>query len=205
MFNLQYEFYSVTCSNGRYKLLDYIPLGEENRDHLKDLIRIYYSKKTDRIDLNKIGSGRNSFSKSHLNKLVGSKAQKKIIKQNAYNFYRHKTGVATDLVMWTTFKDYKQKIQPTGLKSQFVEVTSRATNDYAEKSVCIYLANRYMNPITKQFFASKNVTVNEDLFALSELLQWVFRSRVRKGQQIDIYIPSERMRSLLESYLGNKE
>ncbi|TWI56084.1 hypothetical protein IQ10_01972 [Halalkalibacter nanhaiisediminis] len=204
LFNLEYEFFSVIFTNGRYELIDYISLGEENRNHLKDLIHIYYSKQTDRVDLNKIGSGRHSFSKSHLNKLLGSKQHRKIIKDNAYNFYRHKMKVNTDLVMWTTFKDFKQKIQPIGLKKSFVEVTSRATNDYAEKCVCIYLANRYMNPITEQFFLSKGVTVNEDLFALSELLQWVFRSRVRKGQVIDIYIPSERMRNLLESYLENK-
>ena len=63
-----------------------------------------------------------------------------------------------------------------------------------------------MNPVTKQFFASKGITVDEDLFALSELLQWLFRSRVRKGEAIDVYIPSERMRSLLEGYLeGSNE
>ncbi|MTH53532.1 hypothetical protein GKZ89_08885 [Bacillus mangrovi] len=203
MFDLQYSYHSVAYSNGRYDLVNYIPLGEENRDHLKNLIRIHYSKVSDKRDLNKIGSKRNSFSNSDLRRKMGVKEYRKMIKDNAYNFYRHKIGVSTEYVMWTTFKDFKQKIQPTGLRDQFVEVTARATNNYADKSVCIYLANRYMNPVTKQFFISHDVSVDEDIFALSDLLQWIFRSRIRKGQPIDIYIPSIRMRNLLELYLND--
>jgi hypothetical protein len=203
LFQLKYEFFSVALTDNRYELVKYIALKDENKDNLKNLIRIYYSKPTDKNDLNKIGERLSSFSKNHLNKLVRSKLQRKIIKDYAYNFYRHKMKVNKDSVMWTTFKAHKDKIQPTGVKKSFVEVTSRATNDYADKSVCIYLANRYMNPVTKQFFQSKGVTVNENLFALSELLQWVFRSRIRKGQEINIYIPSKRMRNLLEDYLEN--
>lgn len=42
---------------------------------------------------------------------------------------------------------------------------------------------------------------SEDLFALSTLLQWIWRSQVRDGKSIDIYIPSERMRSLLKLWI----
>lgn len=201
LFKVSYKYYSVGNVEGNYELIEYIPLKEEQRDHLCKLIHIHYSKTTDKNDLNRIGKGRGPFSKSHLEKLVGTKSKRDIIKNNSYNFYRHKLKVPSDAVMWTTFKEFKPKLQPTGLKSQFVAVTAKATNDYADKSVCIYLANRFMNPVTKQFFTSRNVEVNEDLFALSELVQWVFRSRIRKGEEIYIYIPSERMRTLLEEYL----
>lgn len=201
LFEVTYDFYSVRKIDGSYKLIDYIPLENENRDHLSKLIHIHYSKITDKNDLNRIGKGRGPFSKSHLEKLVGTKSKRDIIKNNAYNYYRHKLKVPTEAVMWTTFKDLKQKLQPTGLKDQFVAVTAKATNDYADKSVCIYLANRFMNPVTKQFFTSRSIDVNEDLFALSELVQWIFRSRIRKGEDIHIYVPSERMRNILEKYL----
>ncbi len=50
------------------------------------------------------------------------------------------------------------------------------------------------------FFQDNGVSVNEDLYALSELVQWLWRSRIRNGQPIDAYIPSERMRGLLDAW-----
>ncbi|WP_249931495.1 DEAD/DEAH box helicase family protein [Rossellomorea marisflavi] len=204
LFNLDYNFQAVSFINDSYELVPYIPLQQENRVHLKNLIQIYYSQPTDRFDINKIGEKTSAFSKSQLTKLTGNKMQQKLLKDHGFNFYYNKMKVPSNEVMWTTFLAFEKNICPKNLKKQFVEVTARATNDYADKSTCIYFANRYMNPITKQFFNSKGVKVDEDLFALSELLQWVFRSRVRKGKPINIYIPSNRMRTLLEKYLNNQ-
>lgn len=47
--------------------------------------------------------------------------------------------------------------------------------------------NRFVNPVVKQFFKDRGVIVNEELYALSELLQWVFRSQIRNGKPIDLY------------------
>lgn len=204
LFKLKYKFYSVSKRNNKYELVNYIPLHNEDREHFKELINIYYSKPTDRSDLNKVGEKPTAFSKTHLSKIVENPNQKKLLRDNGFNIYFNKLKVPSNEVMWTTFLDYKKTICPKNLKKQFVEVTARATNDYANKSTCIYFANRYMNPITKKFFTSKGVKVDEDLFALSELLQWVFRSRIRKGEPINIYIPSKRMRTLLEEYLNNE-
>ena len=55
----------------------------------------------------------------------------------------------------------------------------------------------------KQFFIDKNVTIDEDTWALSELLQWIFRSAIREHKEINIYIPSERMRNLLLEWLNS--
>lgn len=52
-----------------------------------------------------------------------------------------------------------------------------------------------------KFFRSKDVKVDENTFALSELIQWIFRSQLRDGKKINIYIPSKRMRNLLENWL----
>jgi hypothetical protein len=58
--------------------------------------------------------------------------------------------------------------------------------------------------VIKNFFSKHEVEVNVELFALSELLQWLFRSRIRTDQPIQVYIPSIRMRTLLEQYLNNE-
>lgn len=205
LFNVQYSYKSVDKVGDRYELTEYVPLHQEDRSQLKELISIYYPTKTDKKDLNKIGEKRGAFSVTHLNKVTkdaDSALIRKMIKDNAYNFYRNKCKADSKDVMWTTFKDAEAILTPKNLKKQFVEVTSRATNDYADKTTCIYLANRFLNPITAQFFSSKGVKVNEELFALSELLQWTFRSRIRKNEPINIYIPSSRMRGLLEQYLN---
>lgn len=104
--------------------------------------------------------------------------------------------------MTTTFKGFKDKLTPAGLSSKFVSVNARATNEFQHKSTCIYFANIYVNPLTKNFFHKQGVEVNVDLYALSELLQWIFRSRT--GEPINVYIPSVRMRTLLERYLNNE-
>jgi len=41
-------------------------------------------------------------------------------------------------------------------------------------------------------------------YALTELIQWVWRSRIRKGEPITVYLPSMRMRRLFEEWLHER-
>ncbi|MDR4928929.1 hypothetical protein [Peribacillus simplex] len=204
LFGLNYNYKSVISTNEEYKLSSYIPYKDEIRTHLKNLINIYYSSSRDKIDINKIGKKHSSLSVSDLRKKTMNTETKRVIRNYSYNFYRHKCTVPTEEVMWTTFQEFKDKVAPSGLKDHFVSVNARATNNYQHKSTCIYLANRYTNPVIKNFFSKHDVKVDVDLFALSELLQWLFRSRIRTDQPINVYIPSIRMRTLLEQYLNNE-
>lgn len=204
LFNLEYGYKSVVKNENEYNLSKYIGYENENRTHLKNLIKIYYHLSKDKKDMNKLGMKSNSLSVSDLRKKTKNAEAKRIIRNCGYNFYRNKCGVSTEEVMWTTFKEFKDKLTPLGLKNQFVSVNCRATNEYQHKSTCIYLANMYTNPVLYNFLKNNNVKVDLDLFALSELLQWLFRSRIRTNQPIDVYIPSKRMRTLLEQYLDNK-
>lgn len=52
--------------------------------------------------------------------------------------------------------------------------------------------------------AMKGFPVKEDIFALSEMVQWVWRSAIREGNPINIYVPSSRMRDLLERWLEDE-
>lgn len=109
--------------------------------------------------------------------------------------------VPSDL-MWTCFKEHMGTLKSgrTSIKN-WVALNARATNVHRNKSILAYPVNRYANPFIKQFFSKKGVDIEEDRLALSELIQWMFRSRVRDGKSIDIYIPSQRMRNLLKDYL----
>lgn len=137
-------------------------------------------------------------------------ADKEIAKQmtnNTYNYFYNicKQKNSADLI-WTTFKDYQKllKKSPFSKEDCFVSCTARATNKFKERHYCAYLINIYADPFVKKFFAYRNVEMDEDIFALSELIQWLFRSAIRKGDKIYVYIPSQRMRELLQVWLdGN--
>ena len=45
------------------------------------------------------------------------------------------------------------------------------------------------------------IAVDGDGYALSEMLQFIWRSAIRDGKEIWVYIPSIRMRSLLKEWI----
>ena len=61
-----------------------------------------------------------------------------------------------------------------------------------------------MMPWMKNYLVRIGATeVNQDMYALSVLIQWIFRSAVRKGEEVWLYVPSKRMRHLLIEWLDN--
>ena len=48
-----------------------------------------------------------------------------------------------------------------------------------------------------------NYEITENQYALTKLLQFMFKSALSKGNEIWIYIPSKRMRNLLNSWIEN--
>lgn len=73
---------------------------------------------------------------------------------------------------FTTFKAFESKLKGKGYSKGFIPVNERATNEYAHKKTMLYLANRFLNPNIIDFFRSGDVMVDEDNWALAELLQW---------------------------------
>ena len=86
--------------------------------------------------------------------------------------------------------------------ANWVAKITRGTNDYAHCSHLIYLYDQYMNPYVARWLED-NSRAFDDAYALTELIQWVWRSRVRKGQPITLYLPSPRMRQLMEEWLSS--
>ena len=96
---------------------------------------------------------------------------------------------------------------PKGVSTEgvFLYCGARATNDYAHKSAVIHAYNRYINTVVKAYLQDygKELSAipNDDQFALSEMVQWIWRTRIRKDQPIDVYILPKRMEDLLKSWL----
>ena len=85
--------------------------------------------------------------------------------------------------------------------ANWVAKITRGTNDYAHCSHLVYLYDQHMNPMVARWLED-NSRAFDDAYALTELIQWVWRSRVRKGQPITLYLPSPRMRRLMEEWLS---
>ena len=59
-----------------------------------------------------------------------------------------------------------------------------------------------MNPYVARWLEDNTRAFN-DAYALTELIQWVWRSMVRKGQPVTLYLPNTRMRRLMEERLSD--
>lgn len=121
--------------------------------------------------------------------------------KNMFNIFKHIYKAKTGETMWTVFKPYRERFGQRGYKKDFVSCGTRATNEYRDRHYLAYLVNVYFNPVLKHYFEDQGVKVDEDAYALSEMVQWIWRSAIRCGEEIWIYIPSKRMRGLLTRWL----
>lgn len=124
------------------------------------------------------------------------------LKRNASTFFRRRARCKSRDCMWTTFQDFRSCIAGDGFAKGFLSCNARATNEYKNRTAAAYLVNRYMNPVVKNFFHNNGIEIDDDGFALSEMVQWIWRSAIRDGKEITLYIPSARMRGLLMGWLG---
>ena len=192
-----YDFYKVQYKNiyveGKFPdcrfTEDRVEYGE--RDY-KELISI-----VDNPKLNAIGDADNSLSVNWYKRNEFNINLKKL-KSNLRTFF-DKTKSQDNL--WTTFKDFKEKMKGRFYTKGYIAVNARATNEFRHKSNLAYTVNIFMKPDIKQFFRNGGVAVDEDAYALSELIQWMFRSAIRDRNPITIYIPSRRMRTLLQTWI----
>ncbi len=77
--------------------------------------------------------------------------------------------------------------------------TTRGTNEYKNATHLIYLYNQFINPNILRFLGAGSVSPDD--YALTELIQWVWRSRIRDKKPITLYLPSRRMQNLFLNWL----
>lgn len=196
-----YDFYNVEYEKFQVSDGELLPYDKDRENDIiykmSKLINIYDG------NLNIIGENKYSLSLSWYEKDDGT--LQGILKNNLYNWFNNiNRGVKARYRLWTTFKDYKNKLKGKGYTNRFISINTRATNDYRDTHILAYCSNRFVKPTIIQFFSKRGITINQDQYALSEMLQWIWRSRVRENKDINIYIPSKRMRDLLINYLQPK-
>lgn len=199
MYNIEYEKRSIkkyTDEDGKdkYTLTEFF---YPDTAKYKELINIYQGN----LNNNLLPNKETTLSATWFRVKAQKSKMLPRLKENLYNYFRNKVKAKSETIMWTVFKDYKGKIKGKGYTNGFLSCNSRSTNEYADRYNLAYCINVYMHPGIIQFFSKHGIEVDQNLFALSEMIQWIWRSRIRVGKPINIYIPSIRMRKLLVEWL----
>lgn len=204
MFNGQKAYYEYNKVNIIQMYVKDFQLTTEpqiyNYEKQKKLITVIEDEK-----LNSIGNNRGSLSMSWFSRNAKTALMKQL-QNNINNFFKNIVkGTPINQKLWTTFKEYSEVVKGKGYTNAFVPINIRATNDYKESTAVAYIANRYMKPTLKHFFEVSGIEVDEDTYALSELIQFIYRSAIRDGKPITVYIPSKRMRELFKDWINKKD
>tara|TARA_B110000090_G_scaffold15580_1_gene15619 strand:- start:67 stop:1407 length:1341 start_codon:yes stop_codon:yes gene_type:complete len=126
----------------------------------------------------------------------------KEIRNLIYNYFTNRVVGPAGVSMWTCYLGQRPSLKGPGFTKGFVSCNTRATNEHRHRTNLAYMINLYMVPIVKTFIESRGVKIDQDQYALSALLQWIFRSAIRDGKPITLFIPSQRMRELLLAWLN---
>lgn len=123
------------------------------------------------------------------------------MRRNLQNVFTNKWKAKADDRLWTCFVTNKKTIGGEKYLNQFLSYNYKATNDYMNVHHVAFLIDAHTNPnIVEASEINSNSLMDQELYAVSSLIQFVFRSAVRKGESIKLYLPSLRMRELLERW-----
>ena len=157
----------------------------------------------DNDKLNAIGNGYYALSSNWYDNEKNHNAIEKM-RKNLVNYYKHYVNGKSELNLWTCFKEDKDALKGDGYSKSFLSCNTKATNKYKDRCNLAYVVNTFMNPNIQLFFESNGIPVDSDMYALSSLIQWVWRSAIREGNPITLYVPSSRMRGLLIKWLNDE-
>lgn len=152
--------------------------------------------------INEIGTKTTALSSSQFR--TNKKLLCEQLSKNMDNYFRNHVKAKKSDRLWTSFKEAQSAIAGSRYKEEWLAFNTKATNEYKDKSNLAYLMNLYPNPMVVKASAMKGFPVKEDIFALSEMVQWIWRSTIREGNPINIYVPSSRMRTLLQRWLNDE-
>jgi hypothetical protein len=226
-FDMEFALKSITKTD-IYNLVDYnIRYDLQHRQRSKELITICDNKRMNSFKYS-------AFSATWYKDKSARHKDIIMLKNNMQNYFKRIMQCKSKDVMWTTYKDFEDKmavnsykiattvpkkhagrprtIDDTKYKARkdeeaqgkykcFVPCNAKATNDFQDRSVLAYMINFNINPEIAKFFLPYKV--NKDIISLGSLLQWIWRSRIRQEipQPINLYLPSPRMRKLLNDWL----
>lgn len=195
MNGMEYEHIGLSMDERGVKFskeFEYVP---EYTKELRNKIHVLDNER-----MNKVGDSEYALS---LNWFMKPENKSKVVelKNNLYNYFRNMNNTGADERMWGCYISTKSKLQGKGYTKGFVQFNARAENKYSNKNTLAYVLNVYMNVPRKNYLNNNGAEIDDDKYALSTMVQWIWRSAIRNGEEINIYIPSRRMRGLLIDWM----
>jgi len=180
-----YEFgeYNDACHKSKYNLKEIIHILEDNR-------------------LNEQGKEPNFLSAGWCSRQEkDNKKRLNRIRLDAENVVRNRWKAKAEQVLWSAHKNMQDELKGKGYASSFLAFNCRATNEHRKRTHLMYLINVYPTVDITTFFYKYGISIDRDQYATSVMVQWIWRSAVRDGKDIWVYIPSSRMRNLLKQWI----
>lgn len=206
LYGIEYErLYVIGDSVDTYRLSE--TPSEPTPCNYKSLIHIVDAK------INDVGHGEYSLSKSWYQKRTTPESLA-ALRNNTENFFRHYAEVGGEKAsaserLWTVYKgdgtvDWKELVAGHGYsRGCFLPCNSKGTNKYRKRKALAYLINLFPNTGIYNFLRQCGVELDRNGYALSEMIQWIWRSAIRDGEEVVVYIPSRRMRNILIDWLDS--
>jgi len=115
-------------------------------------------------------------------------------------------GERSSLLAYSMPKEVLSAIHSEKLRSVFRDrgfpaIPGSSCNVYSTASVLCYCTNTYFPSSCISYFRSNKVAFDQDAYALHHMLRWISRSAVCNGEPVTVYVPSKRMRGLLENWM----
>lgn len=177
-----------------------IPELDNKQDQIKKEVRglldIVETKKMREVE--KFGYSYSWWNGTGMNKIYTDKV-KKVLEDVSKN---HLSGIGYKDYLFTCPENSFKKIKGVGFsRSDWLYSDCKATNDYADKKVMFYLYSKFPNVFVSPFCKDKGADIDPDRYALSSMLQWLWRGCIRKGEPMKVVVLSKRMRDLLLNWL----
>ena len=185
----KYQYQSENKNIGTLEKYNKYVVNIPNYDY-KSLIHIINHEKLNAIGKDKYSITQKWFNDHRYDGLVDK------LRRNTTNFFRNLIPSSTTDNLWTTYEEFREEIKGKGFAKAFTYLSEENNGEYSDRIYLAYLANNFY-PATHG-----NFEISEDQYALTELLQFIFKSALSKGSEIWIYIPSIRMRSLLKQWIN---
>lgn len=195
IYNIPYEYIGIErTEDGNYKFGKYPGYTPEYVKHLGDMLHIL-----DRSKINDVGDDYYALSMNWFKKDDSNIEQLKRNVSNCFNnIWR---DIPADRKLWGSYNGECNKIRGKGYTKSFLTFNAKATNEYRKRDCLVYIANLFMNVNEKKFYQKYGINVDENIYALSIMVQWIWRSAIRDGEEVYLYIPSKRMRTLLKNWI----
>jgi len=208
LYGIPYRKQSIIRKNGKYRAVDYDPALDSDRiREARKLINIYSGKLNDKwktVARDDDEKGQ-PFSKTWYQ---SNPRLRSTIKADLSNYFKNVVKGKASESMWSCFKKDKKVLSaPKNRHSlkNWVQCHERATNEYRDRKNLAYMVNVFMPPVISRLFWVKEIEVEHERFGLHVLIQWIWRSAIREGKPINLYLPSDRMRGILNKWFDQAE